>query len=115
MKEQNTTIMSRNMNGGVSHRIPVIEELCRRSNIRCIQEHLLTNYSINQLNFSDNHTFYFVPAKSRHYGRLSGGLAIVFSSVVDSGSLHTADNFMAKRVGNLVIVNVYLPTNYSDE
>ena len=65
--------------------------------------------------FQENHTFYFVPAKSRQRGRLSGGLAIVCSSAVDSESLHTAENFMVIRAGNLVIVNVYLPTNYSDE
>ena len=117
MNEQHasTKIVSWNMNGGVSHRIPLNEELCWRGNILCIQEHLLTSDSLSLLKFSDNHTFYFVPAKSRQRGRPSGGLAIVCSSAVDSESLHTAENFMFIRAGNLVIVNVYLPTNYSND
>ena len=117
MNEQHasTKIVSWNMNGGVSHRIPLNEELCWRGNILCIQEHLLTSDSLSLLKFSDNHTFYFVPAKSRQRGRPSGGLTIVCSSAVDSESLHTAENFMFIRAGNLVIVNVYLPTNYSND
>ena len=103
------------MNGGVSRRITVIEELCRRSDILYIQEHLLTNDSLSLLDFSHNHTFYFVPSKSRQRGRPSGGLVIVCSSAVDSESLHAAENFMAIRVGTLLIGNVYLSTNYSDE
>ena len=79
------------------------------------QEHFLTNDSLDLLKFLDNHTFYFVSAKSCQHGRPSGGLAIVGSSAFDSESLHAAENLMAIKVGNIVIVNVYFPTNYSDD
>ena len=92
MNEQHASIkiVSWNMSGGVSHRIPLIEELCRRGNILCIK--FARVFSL--LKFSDNQTFYFVAAKSCQRGRPSGELAIICSSAVDSESLHTAENLM---------------------
>ena len=85
------------MNEGVSHRIPVTEELCRGSDILCIHEQFLSNNSLTLLKFSDNHTFYFTTAKSCQRGSSSGGLVIVSSSAADSESLHAADNLVAVK------------------
>jgi len=103
------------MNEGGSYRIPEIEELCRRSDILCIHEQFLRNNSLSLLKFSDNHKFYFATAKSRQRRSSSGELVIVIRSAVDSEGLYTAENFVAVRVGNLVIVNIYLLTSDSNK
>ena len=88
--KQNTRILSWNVNEGVYHKTPVVEELYRRINILYIQEYLLTNDGLSLLKLSDNHTFNFVPVKSRQRGKPPGGLAIVNSSALDFESLHAA-------------------------
>jgi len=81
----------------------------------CLQEHFATSLSLTLLNLSPNHQVFTVAAKrSRTYGRPSGGLATHVRSSLSTSMFDSGLDFLAVKIQDMVIVNVYLPTDYRD-
>ena len=53
--------------------------------------------------------------KPKKRGRSSGGLATLISGHINTDLFASSDHFLAVRVGETVIINVYLPTDYRDD
>ena len=71
---------------------------------------------INLLNLSPCHNVYSVPPKQKKdYGRPSGGLVMCVRSNLSSDLLDSEGYYLAVRVNNVAIINVYLPTDYRDD
>lgn len=104
------------MNGKVLDRIPLLTDLSKEYNCICIQEHFLTDDSVNLLKFSSDMHYLVQPARrSGTRGRPSGGLAIITRS--NSGPpvcVEQNEWFQAAKMHGVFFVNVYLPTNYND-
>ena len=93
-----------------------IEDLLSRYDIVCLQEHFATSLSLPLLNLSPNHQVFTVAAKrSRTHGRPSGGLATYVRSSLSTSMFDSALDFLAVKIQDMVIVNVYLPTDYRDD
>ena len=108
------SVMSWNINGGILDKLPVLEKLCESFSVICIQEHFLTDLNSQLLCPSSNVTVHLSPARRfKAKGRPSGGLAVL--TTCQSELLEMCDCYLAVTVDNLVIVNLYLPTNYRDE
>ena len=97
-------------------KITVLEQLCLTEEIICLQEHFLSNDSRNIFDALPSHMVHFVPAKKpKKRGRPSGGLATLISGHINSELFASSNHFLAVRVGETVIINVYLPTDYRDD
>ena len=108
--------LSWNINGGLIKKKPILENILHNHDILCLQEHFLTNHSLSLLDISSTFKTFSVPAKrSASKGRASGGIATYVASNLNSSVFFSSDSFLAVRVGECVIINVYLPTDYKDE
>ena len=106
------SIVSLNING-TRLKEHMIDELCDRFDIVCLQEHLLTSTSINVLKRSRNHSVFTTNAEVT-FGRPSGGLACIVKNNLSLFSpvfFHSDKFILAVRFGNTVLINVYLPCN----
>ena len=109
-------VLSWNINGGLLVKIPVIKGLLSNCDVLCLQEHFLTSHSLGLLKIDNNFTSYSVPAKrSASSGRPSGGIAMLVRTSCRSSIFDSCDFFLAVRVKEYVIVNVYLPTDYRND
>ena len=73
------------MNGSLSTKITVLEQLCLTEEIICLQEHFPSDNSRNIFDALPSHMVYFVPAKKpKKRGRPSGGLATLTSGHINS-------------------------------
>ena len=106
------SIVSFNINGTRGKDF-FIDDLYVNYDVVCLQEHLLTAFSENFLRRSSDHVVFVRPAKITR-GRPSGGLACVFKKNISGASpvlFQSDDTFLAVRLGNVVLINVYLPYN----
>jgi len=102
-----------NLNGNILNRSIFIEDLLSRYDIVCLLEHFATSLSLSLLNLSPNHQVFTVAAKrSRTHGRPSGSLATYVRSSLFTSMFDSALDFLAIKIQDMVIVNVYLPTDY---
>ena len=107
------SVLSWNVKGNLS---PMVKQLCLTKEIICIQEHFLSADNMKLLDIVPSHVLHFVAAKRpRKRGRPSGGLATIIYRHTNSELFAKSDHFLAVKVGDTVIVNVYLPTDYRDE
>jgi exonuclease III len=111
--ERLLSVMSWNINGGVLDKLPALEKLCESYSVICLQEHFLTDMNSQLLCLSSSVTVHLSPAKRlKAKGRPSGGLAVL--TTCQSGLLEMCDCYLAITVDDLIIVNLYLPSNYRD-
>ena len=106
------SICSFNINGTKDKDI-CIDNLLDTFDVVLFQEHLLPAVSVNFLRRSPGHIVFSTNAR-RTRGRPSGGLACVLNRKLSSLSPQcygSDDIYLAVRIGDLVLVNVYLPHN----
>ena len=110
-------LVSWNINGNFADRSLIIAEMLKTSHIVSVQEHFALPLSVNQLDIFQSHLMYAVPAERKQaLGRPSGGLVTYVRRDIESKILFSTQNILAVQVGgNLVVVNVYLPTDYRDD
>lgn len=106
-------ILSWNINGKALEKTVLLDTMSLTNEVICIQEHLLSEDNTNLLKFSSSLQCFIRPAervKSR--GRPSGGLATLVRKSLQAELLASSKHFLAVKVRDTVIINVYLPTNY---
>ena len=112
----NISLISWNINGNFSERSLVVDQFVNKYNVICLQEHFITEAGINLLNLWPSYSVFSVPAKrSSPRGRPSGGIATLVSNRLACEVYENSDNFLAIRLDNLLVINVYLPTDYRDD
>ena len=108
------SVISWNINGGILDKLSVLGKLCESFSVICVQEHFLTDLNSQLLYPSYNVTVHLSPAKRfKAKGSSTGRLAVL--TTCQSELFEMCDCYLAVTVDNLVIVNLYLPTNYRDE
>ena len=108
------SVSSWNINGGVLNKLALLEKMVEKHDIVCIQEHFLLPNRKNILQISRaNSTLIYPASLQKRKGRPSGGLAVL--SKYKFECLRSEDRFLGVSSNGLAIVNVYLPTNYSDQ
>ena len=111
---RSTSILSWNINGKVSDKIPILTQLLKEYDIICLQEHFLSADKRELIKISSDCTVFFSPAKiTAAYGRPSGGLAIL--TRLPCKLIEAGDHILEVSHLNTSIMNVYLPTNYRNE
>jgi len=109
-------IASWNINGNLLSRSVFLKDFLSKCDIVCIQEHFANTLSLSLLELSTNHKVFSVAARrSQSHGRPCGGLATYVKSCFTSSVFDSASDFLAVRIQNVVVLNVYLPTNYRDD
>lgn len=108
-------VISWNMNGNLRDKVPIIKQFAKDHDIVCIQEHFLSKDSLDCIKFSDKHRFFIREAKSSCRGRPSGGIAIVIKDHISAKLVEQQDSFIAVDVYGIVLICVYLPTNYKND
>ena len=104
-----------NINGKVTDRISIPLHLLQSHDLVLIQEHFLSEDRQSLLPLFSNFNLRFRSAIVRPRGWPSGGLA--FLSRFPCNLLAETDYFIfiAAKLENHVVINVYLPTNYNSE
>ena len=105
-----------NMNGKVLEKLPFLRDLSTKYDLICLQEHFLTEASVNLLKFSPDRHYIIQPArKFGNHRRTSGGLAIISKSgPLPPACLQQSEHFQLIKCGDFIVANVYLPTNYNN-
>ena len=93
MVDHNVSIrcLTLNINGGFVQKSSVLDELVSKHDVICLQEHLLSKLSISLLD------------------------ATYVNSALRSLLLESSDYFLAVKVDNVFIYNIYLPTDYHND
>jgi len=106
-------VVSWNVNGSFSTKIAMSKQRCLTEEILCIQEHFLSADDMKLFNTVSSHVLHFVSTKSpRNRGHPSDGLATIIDRHTNSKQFVKSDHFLVVKVGDNVIVNVYLQTDY---
>ena len=106
----NFTICSFNINGTKDKDVSLDQKL-ENFDVLFLQEHLLPLVSLNSLQRSNEHSVFSKSARKTS-GRPSGGLACLIKKTLFSPPplcYHESDCYIAIRLANLVLINVYLP------
>lgn len=108
----NFRVLSWNIQG-IGKKMVAIESLMKEYTIICLQEHMLDSDHINILKVSSSFNVHSVAAtRSSDVGRPRGGIATFIRTDIKSEVVFQTECILAVQVGDFVIINVYLPTNY---
>jgi hypothetical protein len=103
------------MNGKVPVKLPFLSDLSTKYDLIHLQEHFLTEASVNLLKFSPDHHYIIQPArKYSTHGRPLGRLAIISNSgPLFPACLQQSEDLNFIRCWDFIVANVYFPTNYT--
>ena len=92
----------------------ILAKILKSFEIVCVVEQQLSGVNSNQLDVSCKHKFFICPARITG-GRPSGGIMIGVNNSLECVLLETNDTFVVVDLGHIVILAVYMPTNYRNE
>ena len=112
----NFSIVTYNMHG-FNQGVPMLLEILKGTDVVCVQEHWLSEFSLDDLeHLNDDFDVFSISSLNPNFilkGRPYGGLAIFVSNKLQKYCSLISKNarYIILRISNIIVINVYMPTN----